>query len=308
MRQRQLSCDVSSPGIRKRVPINPQESEGEDKGPTEGEGGITSGDDGDKRAGGEGPASAAAPPKEPTRRHIPNGMSSEELERLKAVDPRKYKRILANRASAARSKERRQQYIRDMEDKVDRLRHVVFVMAEEGMVLEEDLHLLEAKAPTIEEAAAQVRAELTSSRAKLEILMQRFDQMAGPGAAEMEVADIKAAREDSSKRPRLEDQADGESGARQGCGDVHPLDLLHGRLLRSPLAGWTCRSCGTPPWSLRAGWWTSSLRWWPSLKIMAWTRPQWTLSRPPSSWRGPTPFGGWRTRTGSAMATRSSRS
>jgi hypothetical protein len=48
----------------------------------------------------------------------PNGRSEEELLLL---DPKRVKRILANRQSAARSKERRQAYTMELEGKLKRL-------------------------------------------------------------------------------------------------------------------------------------------------------------------------------------------
>ncbi|KAG0496448.1 hypothetical protein HPP92_000977 [Vanilla planifolia] len=48
-------------------------------------------------------------------------MTAEQLAELAAIDPKKFKRILANRQSAARSKERKARYISELERKVQTL-------------------------------------------------------------------------------------------------------------------------------------------------------------------------------------------
>lgn len=50
-------------------------------------------------------------------------MSAEEIAELATVDPKRAKRILANRQSAARSKERKARYIQDLERKVQTLQN-----------------------------------------------------------------------------------------------------------------------------------------------------------------------------------------
>ncbi|KAJ8466296.1 hypothetical protein OPV22_028848 [Ensete ventricosum] len=86
-------------------------------------------------SGGEGPSSAEAK----------KAMAAAKLAELALVDPKRTKRILANRQSAARSKERKMRYIAELERKVQTLQTEATTLSAQLTMLQRDTNGLTAE-------------------------------------------------------------------------------------------------------------------------------------------------------------------
>ncbi|RWW86309.1 hypothetical protein BHE74_00004909 [Ensete ventricosum] len=86
-------------------------------------------------SGGEGPSSVEAK----------KAMSAAKLAELALVDPKRAKRILANRQSAARSKERKMRYIAELERKVQTLQTEATTLSAQLTMLQRDTNGLTAE-------------------------------------------------------------------------------------------------------------------------------------------------------------------
>ncbi|XP_006658967.3 transcription factor RF2b-like [Oryza brachyantha] len=89
-------------------------------------------------------------------------MSSEQLAELAAIDPKRAKRILANRQSAARSKERKARYITELERKVQTLQTEATTLSAQLTLFQRDTTGLSA-----ENAELKIRLQAMEQQAQL---------------------------------------------------------------------------------------------------------------------------------------------
>ncbi|XP_062188374.1 transcription factor RF2b-like [Phragmites australis] len=89
-------------------------------------------------------------------------MSSEQLAELAAIDPKRAKRILANRQSAARSKERKARYITELERKVQTLQTEATTLSAQLALFQRDTTGLSA-----ENAELKIRLQAMEQQAQL---------------------------------------------------------------------------------------------------------------------------------------------
>ncbi|KAG8079313.1 hypothetical protein GUJ93_ZPchr0007g5039 [Zizania palustris] len=89
-------------------------------------------------------------------------MSSEQLADLAAIDPKRAKRILANRQSAARSKERKARYITELERKVQTLQTEATTLSAQLTLFQRDTTGLSA-----ENAELKIRLQAMEQQAQL---------------------------------------------------------------------------------------------------------------------------------------------
>ncbi|MBA0798114.1 hypothetical protein Gohar_008741 [Gossypium harknessii] len=87
-------------------------------------------------------------------------MENEKLAEMASVDPKRVKRILANRQSAARSKQRKMQYIAELEQKVQTLQTEATTLSAQLTMLQRD------------------SAGLTSQNNELKFRLQAMEQQA----------------------------------------------------------------------------------------------------------------------------------
>ncbi|XP_010425022.1 PREDICTED: transcription factor VIP1-like [Camelina sativa] len=88
--------------------------------------------------------------------------TADELEKISKSDPKKVRRILANRESAARSKKRKSQYLLDLEHQVNFLEKDITLMQEKEMLLENAKNML-----INEKKEFMIRLESLEQQAKL---------------------------------------------------------------------------------------------------------------------------------------------
>ncbi|KAF3784999.1 Transcription factor [Nymphaea thermarum] len=91
---------------------------------------------------------------------VKKAMSAEKLAELAAVDPKRAKRILANRQSAARSKERKARYILELERRVQTLQTEATTLSAQLTLIQRDT------------------TGLTSENAELKLRLQAMEQQA----------------------------------------------------------------------------------------------------------------------------------
>ncbi|CDP04046.1 unnamed protein product [Coffea canephora] len=109
-------------------------------------------------------------------------MAPEELAELWAIDPKRAKRIVANRHSAARSKERKAQYIVNLEEKVKTLNSQVALL---------NTRLTTTQACTLE--TTELVAEKSELRCQLQTLESQTEQIDAQNAAlKLEIQWLKA--------------------------------------------------------------------------------------------------------------------
>ncbi|XP_062215671.1 transcription factor RF2b-like [Phragmites australis] len=89
-------------------------------------------------------------------------MSPEQLEELAAIDPKRAKRILANRQSAARSKERKARYITELERKVQTLQTEATTLSAQLTLFQRDTTGLSA-----ENVELKIRLQAMEQQAQL---------------------------------------------------------------------------------------------------------------------------------------------
>uniref|UniRef100_A0A453AP15 BZIP domain-containing protein n=2 Tax=Aegilops tauschii subsp. strangulata TaxID=200361 RepID=A0A453AP15_AEGTS len=89
-------------------------------------------------------------------------MSSEQLSELASVDPKRAKRILANRQSAARSKERKARYITELERKVHTLQTEATTLSAQLTLFQRDTTGLSA-----ENTELKIRLQAMEQQAQL---------------------------------------------------------------------------------------------------------------------------------------------
>ncbi|CAL5084739.1 unnamed protein product [Urochloa decumbens] len=89
-------------------------------------------------------------------------MSSEQLAELAAIDPKRAKRIIANRQSAARSKERKARYITELERKVQTLQTEATTLSAQLTLFQRDTTGLSA-----ENAELKIRLQAMEQQAQL---------------------------------------------------------------------------------------------------------------------------------------------
>nr|ACG36988.1 transcription factor RF2b [Zea mays] len=89
-------------------------------------------------------------------------MSSEQLSELAAIDPKRAKRIIANRQSAARSKERKARYITELERKVQTLQTEATTLSAQLTLFQRDTTGLSA-----ENAELKIRLQAMEQQAQL---------------------------------------------------------------------------------------------------------------------------------------------
>jgi regulator of replication initiation timing len=89
-------------------------------------------------------------------------MTSEQLAELAAIDPKRAKRILANRQSAARSKERKARYIAELERKVQTLQTEATTLSAQLTLFQRDTTGLSA-----ENAELKIRLQAMEQQAQL---------------------------------------------------------------------------------------------------------------------------------------------
>ncbi|KAJ1292432.1 hypothetical protein BS78_02G391000 [Paspalum vaginatum] len=89
-------------------------------------------------------------------------MSSEQLAELAAIDPKRAKRIIANRQSAARSKERKARYITELERKVQTLQTEATTLSAQLALFQRDTTGLSA-----ENAELKIRLQAMEQQAQL---------------------------------------------------------------------------------------------------------------------------------------------
>lgn len=89
-------------------------------------------------------------------------MSSEQLAELAAIDPKRAKRILANRQSAARSKERKARYMTELERKVQTLQTEATTLSAQLTLFQRDTTGLSA-----ENAELKIRLQAMEQQAQL---------------------------------------------------------------------------------------------------------------------------------------------
>ncbi|XP_078159624.1 basic-leucine zipper (bZIP) transcription factor family protein [Carex rostrata] len=89
-------------------------------------------------------------------------MSSDQLAELAAIDPKRAKRILANRQSAARSKERKARYIAELERKVQTLQTEATTLSAQLTLFQRDTTGLSA-----ENAELKIRLQAMEQQAQL---------------------------------------------------------------------------------------------------------------------------------------------
>nr|GEW18382.1 probable transcription factor PosF21 [Tanacetum cinerariifolium] len=77
--------------------------------------------------------------------HAKKSMSADTLAELSVIDPKRAKRIWANRQSAARSKERKMRYITELERKVQTLQTEATSLSAQLTLLQRDVHGLTAE-------------------------------------------------------------------------------------------------------------------------------------------------------------------
>ncbi|PWA78778.1 basic-leucine zipper domain-containing protein [Artemisia annua] len=77
--------------------------------------------------------------------HAKKSMSADKLAELSVIDPKRAKRIWANRQSAARSKERKMRYIAELERKVQTLQTEATSLSAQLTLLQIDVHGLTAE-------------------------------------------------------------------------------------------------------------------------------------------------------------------
>ncbi|XP_020267324.1 transcription factor RF2b-like isoform X2 [Asparagus officinalis] len=104
-------------------------------------------------------------------------MTAEQLAELAAVDPKKAKRILANRQSAARSKERKARYMSELERKVQTLQTEATTLSAQLTLYQRDTTGLGA-----ENAELKIRLQAMEQQAQLrdalnEALKQEVDRL-----------------------------------------------------------------------------------------------------------------------------------
>nr|XP_027109531.1 bZIP transcription factor 18-like [Coffea arabica] len=106
-------------------------------------------------------------------------MAPEELAELWAIDPKRAKRIVANRHSAARSKERKAQYIVNLEEKVK--------------TLNSQVALLNTRLTTTQRETTELVAEKSELRCQLQTLESQTEQIDAQNAAlKLEIQWLKA--------------------------------------------------------------------------------------------------------------------
>ncbi|KAJ4753824.1 Basic-leucine zipper (bZIP) transcription factor family protein [Rhynchospora pubera] len=104
-------------------------------------------------------------------------MSAEQLAELATIDPKRAKRILANRQSAARSKERKARYIAELERKVQTLQTEATTLSAQLTLFQRDTTGLSA-----ENAELKIRLQAMEQQAQLrdalnEALKQEVDRL-----------------------------------------------------------------------------------------------------------------------------------
>ncbi|XP_074555734.1 transcription factor RF2b-like [Curcuma longa] len=104
-------------------------------------------------------------------------MTSEQLAELSAVDPKRAKRILANRQSAARSKERKARYITELEKKVQTLQTEATTLFAQLALFQRDTAGL-----SVENTELKVRLQAMEQQAQMhealnEVLKQELEQL-----------------------------------------------------------------------------------------------------------------------------------
>lgn len=87
-------------------------------------------------------------------------MANENLAEMALTDPKRVKRILANRQSAARSKERKMRYITELENKVQTLQNEATALSAQLTLLQRD------------------QTSLTSQNSELKFRLQAMEQQA----------------------------------------------------------------------------------------------------------------------------------
>uniref|UniRef100_A0A453AP12 BZIP domain-containing protein n=1 Tax=Aegilops tauschii subsp. strangulata TaxID=200361 RepID=A0A453AP12_AEGTS len=117
-------------------------------------------------------------------------MSSEQLSELASVDPKRAKRILANRQSAARSKERKARYITELERKVHTLQTEATTLSAQLTLFQRDTTGLSAENTELKirlqamEQQAQLRDALNNTlKQELERLKIATGEMTKPDEA-----------------------------------------------------------------------------------------------------------------------------
>ncbi|PKA67143.1 Transcription factor RF2b [Apostasia shenzhenica] len=104
-------------------------------------------------------------------------MTAEQLAKLSKIDPKRAKRILANRQSAARSKERKARYISELERKVQTLQTEATTLSAQLALYQRDTTGL-----TVENAELKIRLQAMEQEAQLrdalnEALKQEFERL-----------------------------------------------------------------------------------------------------------------------------------
>ncbi|KAK8939674.1 Transcription factor RF2b [Platanthera guangdongensis] len=108
---------------------------------------------------------------------VKKAMTEDQLEKLAAIDPKRAKRILANRQSAARSKERKAHYISELERRVQILQSEATTLSTQLTLYQRDIICM-----TAENAELKLRLQDTEQQAQLgdalnEALKQEVDRL-----------------------------------------------------------------------------------------------------------------------------------
>ncbi|KAL9249128.1 Transcription factor RF2b-like protein [Drosera capensis] len=104
-------------------------------------------------------------------------MTPEKLAELWTVDPKRAKRILANRQSAARSKERKARYIVELEKKVQFLRTEATTLAAQLSLYEKDTNRLSAENTELRHQLESLEQQAQLCSALNEALEQEVDRL-----------------------------------------------------------------------------------------------------------------------------------
>lgn len=145
-------------------------------------------------------------------------------EAMASMDPKKLKRILANRVSAAKSKERRQRYVEDLEQKVKLLRQEIFNIGQEGEVLRADLGVLDASSKALTTRADALRKEVAEMEGAIQLWFHSLSARDPEGAKSIVQRSVQGAGE----RPG---GAMSPSGAREMA--LEPPKLLYPQVRRT---------------------------------------------------------------------------